>query len=61
MNTRHVQVYDGEWVKMNKRGNRNMCCDCQLVHELNFKIKDGAIYMQAKRLTKPTYDARMRG
>jgi Zn-finger protein len=38
------QVYDGEWVQPKRRGYMMQCCDCGLVHKLNFRLaksKDG--------------------
>lgn len=53
---RYKQVHEGEWVYPKKRGYRMKCCDCGLVHILNFKlVKRGngkAILMQAFRQPK---------
>lgn len=32
------QVKDGEWIRPRKRGYLMQCCDCALVHRLNFQI-----------------------
>lgn len=46
-------VEAGQWVKPVRKGYRMMCCDCGLVHVLNFKlVKVGRghhILMQAFR------------
>lgn len=47
---KYKQVYDGEWVRPNMDGYRMACCDCGLVHLLNFKItKTGKVKFQAFR------------
>lgn len=33
-----TQVYDGEWVQPIRKGYKVKCCDCGLVHTLNFKL-----------------------
>lgn len=35
---KYQQVYDGQWVRPVMNGYRMMCCDCGLVHELDFKV-----------------------
>jgi hypothetical protein len=35
---RYQQVQDGEWVKPRMRAYFMKCCDCGLVHKMNFKI-----------------------
>ena len=34
---RYKQEQDGAWVRPVKRGYKMMCCDCGLVHVLDFK------------------------
>ena len=43
------QVQSGEWVQPVKRGYRMECCDCGLVHIMNFRIHAGKIQFRAKR------------
>jgi len=36
---RYTQIYDGEWYKPKTlRGHRMVCCDCGLVHVMDFVI-----------------------
>lgn len=35
---RYKQAYDNEWIKPVMRGYRIKCCDCGLVHEMDFKV-----------------------
>jgi hypothetical protein len=50
------KVTDGEWVRPTRRGYLMKCCDCGLVHLMNFRvIKYGRrtkIFFQAFRLNK---------
>jgi hypothetical protein len=48
------QVKDGEWIRIRKRNYRDACCDCGLVHTLNFRIVDGTLEMQAFRNERAT-------
>ena len=49
-------VQDGEWVQPKRRGYLLQCCDCGLIHRLNFRLvksKDGGrcwIQFQAFRV-----------
>ncbi len=53
---KYKKVFDGEWVQPVRRGYRMKCCDCGLVHVLNFRlVKYGngkKIQFQAKRVKK---------
>jgi hypothetical protein len=35
---RYHTVQNGEWVKPRMRGYFMKCCDCGMVHKLNFKV-----------------------
>lgn len=35
---RYRQVQDGEWVKPRMRNYYMKCCDCGLVHKMDFKV-----------------------
>ncbi len=54
---RYKQQYDGEWVQPRRKNYLMKCCDCGLVHSLDFRlIKDSigraTIQFRAKRLSK---------
>jgi hypothetical protein len=61
---KYTQVYDGEPVQPKRRGYRLMCCDCGLVHVLDFylvKYADGRrrkIRFVARRDVRATAAAR---
>lgn len=46
---RYNQAYDGEWIQPVMKGYKMSCCDCGLVHVLNFKIVGKKIQLQAFR------------
>ncbi len=46
------QVVDGEWFEPKpQHGHLMKCCDCGLVHRMNFRVSDGRVQLQAFRLT----------
>jgi len=55
---KYRSVQDGEWVQPVRRGYRMACCDCGLVHKINFRIKDGHIQLQPKRDNRATGQVR---
>lgn len=55
---RYNRVTEGEWVQPRRRGYRMMCCDCGLVHVLNFRIKKRRIQLQAFRDNRATANSR---
>ena len=48
----------GEWFEPRLRGYRLMCCDCGLVHRVDFRIYRGQIQMRAVRHPGATAVAR---
>lgn len=38
MSRRYRQAHDGEWIQPRMRGYKLRCCDCGLVHTLNFRV-----------------------
>ena len=53
------QITDGEWVKSGKFTHHE-CCDCGLVHKIDFKLIDGELHEQWIRDEKETRKARKR-
>lgn len=40
MNTSDIpQVEDGEWVQPIRRGYLMQCCDCGVIHKINFRLQ----------------------
>jgi hypothetical protein len=51
----YYQVTDGEWVPVGRKGNKDQCCDCGLVHRVNYRINDkGGIEVQVFRDDRAT-------
>jgi hypothetical protein len=44
---RTVQVVDGSWYAMSGF-DRDICCDCGLTHDTQFKLEDGRIMFRTK-------------
>jgi len=47
------KVKPGEWIQPVRKGYRMECCDCGLVHRLNFRIRKGKTQFQAFREDQP--------
>ena len=39
----------GEWTRPRMRNFREQCCDCGLIHRLDFRIADGRIEFRTRR------------
>lgn len=44
----------GEWVLPIKRGYRMACCDCSLVHTMDFRIHEGSVQFRVFRNNRAT-------
>jgi hypothetical protein len=47
---KYVQVIDGDptWIEPDpQQGHRMRCCDCGLVHVVNFRVQRGKVQFQA--------------
>lgn len=44
----------GEWIQPIRKGYRLVCCDCGLVHRMDFRIYRGRVQMRAWREEKET-------
>lgn len=47
-----VDIDDDEWVTIEWTGQREQCCDCDLIHEVDHRVKDGKLQFRARRLPK---------
>jgi hypothetical protein len=54
----YPQLTDRQWVNPVMRGYRIMCCDCQLVHTLDFKVAKDGVRFRATRHPRATAAAR---
>lgn len=64
MGRKYPPVTAGQWVKPKRKYYRMMCCDCGLVHKMEFALQDWppgkSIVMRAWRDDKATGGARRR-
>jgi hypothetical protein len=52
------QQKDGEWVQPKMKGYLMGCCDCGLVHRLDFRVVESKVQFRAFR--SPKYTASLR-
>lgn len=45
---------DGEWIQPISRGYRTKCCDCGLIHEFVFRVKNGRVQFRVRRHGRAT-------
>ena len=50
----YPEVQSGQWVQPVRKGYKMSCCDCGLVHKLNFRLRRGRIQLQAFRDNRAT-------
>jgi hypothetical protein len=48
----------GDWTRPRRRDFREQCCDCGLIHRLDFRIVDGKIEFRTRRDDRATAAAR---
>ena len=48
------QIYDKEWIRPLKRGFKEACCGCGLVHKVNFRVLNGVIEFQCWQAPRST-------
>jgi hypothetical protein len=56
--TRYTKPEAGEWVQPVGRGYKMACCDCGLVHKLDFRTRNGRIQFRAFRDERATAQKR---
>lgn len=56
--TRFPLLEDGDWVRPHPKDYKIACCDCGLVHKLQFKIKKDRVYFRAFRDNRATANVR---
>jgi len=58
MKSKYIQLVDGEWFAPVRRGFKEQCCGCGLVHIVDYRIVDGAIQFRATVDARATAAAR---
>lgn len=51
---KYYEPQAGEWVSPRRTGYRLACCDCGLVHRMDFRVKDGKIQFRAFHAKRST-------
>lgn len=54
----YVKIAAGQWVSPRHRGYLMKCCDCGLVHRMDFRIVNGRILFRVYRENRATASAR---
>jgi len=49
---------EGEWVRPIRKNWQMCCCDCGLVHTIDFKVKNKVIWLRAFRNNRSTGQVR---
>lgn len=52
--TKYEEPKAGEWIQPIRKGYSMACCDCGLVHTLDFRIKDGRVQFRVFRNNRKT-------
>lgn len=45
---------ENEWIQPIRRGYKMACCDCGLVHDMDFRIYKGRVQLRARRNKRST-------
>jgi hypothetical protein len=54
----YVWLMEGEWVTPPMRGFSEQCCDCGLVHRVDFRVREGKVEFRVYRDGRATAAAR---
>lgn len=54
MGTRYERPEAGEWIQPVRKGYKLACCDCGLVHTLDFRVSKGRIQFRVFRHNRAT-------
>ena len=53
------QIYDGDWYYPTKTSHKDMCCDCGLVHTVDYRVEKGSrLAVRVQRDSRATANAR---
>lgn len=55
---KYPRIQDDEWVRPRMKGWRLMCCDCGLVHEIEFRVDSRGVKLRGRRNARATAAAR---
>ena len=54
------KIIEGEWVEPIKKDYQMECCDCGLVHKMDFKVMKKQVYFRCHRDNRATAQTRRR-
>ena len=54
----YEQIYDDEWIEPPRKGFKLRCCDCALVHTVDFRLTGNRILMRWMRDERATSGGR---
>ena len=57
---KYEEPRSGEWVQPRRRGYKMQCCDCGLVHRMDFRIRRGRVQFCVWRDNRATVAVRRR-
>lgn len=58
-NSKYYHVTKVEWIPVNHRAHRMMCCDCGKTHDIDFRIdKEGKVEIRVRSNNRATSAAR---
>lgn len=56
---KYVQVMNGEWIEPKPQsGHKMRCCDCSLIHTMDFRVVNGRAQFRPRRDNRATANAR---
>lgn len=58
---KYAQVYDAEWFEPKPQaGHKMRCCECGLIHRMDFRVRGGKVQIRAVRDKRATAAFRKR-
>lgn len=54
----YAQAYDGEWMPIPWRGFREQCCECALIHVVDYRVVNGTLEFRCSIDKRATTAAR---
>ncbi len=54
----YYHATDGEWIEVPKRGFKEQCCGCGLIHKVDYRIVEGKVQFRATQDGRATAAAR---
>ncbi len=55
---KYYDVEENEWIQPKRSNHKDMCCDCGLVHTMDFRIVKGRVQFRTRKNNRATGQAR---